>query len=131
MGHHLNEPSITSQSYLPLHSDRIEVGQKMQRNIFFILCISAMCVSIFLRDDFLEVCGIIGSVATIASSIFLPIAFYHCLYPLTSTPFYIIIGHSLLIILAISAMFVGFTASVCGITHSSSILCSLTVPSNS
>lgn len=130
MGHHLNEPSVNSQSYIPLNSDRIEAGKKMQRNIIIVLCIGALFVSLFLRDDFLEVCGLIGSVATIASSIFLPIAFYHCLYPLSTTPLYIIIGHSLLVILAILTMFVGVTSSLCGITHSTSILCSLTVPSN-
>jgi hypothetical protein len=101
-----------------------------QKYVFVTLCLCALIVSLFLRADFLEVCGIIGSLATIASSILLPIAFYHRLYPLSSTPYPTLALHLLLIVLAFCAMFVGLASSICGISHSSSALCALTVPSN-
>jgi hypothetical protein len=105
-------------------------GPSPQKYVFLALCVSAMIVALFLREDFLEVCGLIGSFATIASSIFLPIAFYHRLHPLAETSSATIALHLLLTVLALCAMFVGLASSVCGITHSASALCELTAPSN-
>jgi hypothetical protein len=102
----------------------------VQKYVFLFLCVSALIVALFLREDFLEVCGLIGSFATIASSIFLPIAFYHSFHPLTQTPAATIALHLLLTTLAFCAMFVGLASSICGITHSDSALCELTSPSN-
>lgn len=98
--------------------------------LFILLCFCAMIVSLFLREDFLEVCGIIGSLVTIASSILLPIAFYHCLYPPSQITYARAILHIFLIALALCAMFIGLVSSICGISHSQSSLCSYTTPSN-
>lgn len=111
--------SRESQTYIGSH-----------KYIFCLLCFFAMVVSLFLREDFLEVCGIIGSLVTIASSILLPIAFFHRLYRLSEITYARVFLHIFLIALAICAMFIGLVSSICGISHSHSSLCSYTTPSN-
>jgi hypothetical protein len=80
---------------------------------------------------FLQVCGIVGAFATITSSIFLPIIFFHTLYgslhPISTTR---TITHVCIALLAFVSMFVGVASSVCAIIDSDSDICALTVPSS-
>ena len=71
-----------------------------------------------------------GAFATITSSIFLPIIFFHTLYgrvhPISTGRSVL---HLCIALLALVAMCVGVTSSVCAIMESEHAICALTVPS--
>ena len=78
-----------------------------------------------------QVCGIVGAFATITSSIFLPITFYHTLYgKYNDIPFGRTCMHVGIAVFASVAMFVGVTSSICAIVHGENALCKMTVPSS-
>lgn len=102
-------------------------------NIVIVLIVgAALLAALGLRGDFLQVCGIVGAFATISSSIFLPVAFYHQLYKHAEISRITYVVHTVLVCIATLAMLVGVTSSVCGIIGGSdSTVCHYTNPSSS
>jgi hypothetical protein len=101
------------------------------RNIVIGLIVgAALFVSLGLRGDFLQVCGIVGAFATITSSIFLPVAFYHQLYKHAEISRITYVVHGIILCIATTAMLVGVTSSVCGILESESTLCQYANPAS-
>lgn len=123
----VNSVLNSSHDALPSHEEQ---GKAVSNKIILTVSISALLIALFLREYFLQVCGIVGAFATITSSIFLPIIFYHKLYgrihPI-SYPRSVL--HVFIVCLAFVAMFFGVTSSVCAIVDSDNALCDLTVPS--
>lgn len=88
---------------------------------FFIL-LSAMIIAIYLRLNFLSICSMIGSVATITNSLLLPLIFYHRLTDyknnVRTTTF-----HVLIFLIAIFVIIVGAGGNVCSIFHFNKSIC--------
>jgi len=107
------------------------LGRKHRRGPFVMMLIvlSAALIALFLRPYFSEVVGLVGSLATITTSVFLPIAFYHSLHKKGDIPLKETVFHVVLVLVASCAMFVGVTSSLCGMFSSTSDICYFVTPS--
>lgn len=84
----------------------------------------ATAIAMVLRNNLGAVITLIGSICTITNSIFLPIAFFHFLHPISLVSPFRYAAHIIITVLAVIIVFIGMASSLCGISAQTLSVCS-------